>query len=188
MRLATFLLASLALSTPALSDEVSPRLEAALAAQAAGDLKTASAELAAATAALNAERARRLEALLPAAPEGMTQTLQADYMANLAMIGGGTGAEASYSGEDGSYATVTYNLDTPLMAGMAAALTDPNMQMILGAPVELNGLGFFDQTSSMTALADGRIMVTVNGSDPATIRKLAEAIDGTALISFDAPR
>lgn len=186
--LATLVLA-LALPFPAVADDITPRLEAALAAQAAGDLKSLTAELAAATAALNAERGKRLEALLPAAPDGMTQTLQANYMADLAVIGGGTGAEAGYANEDGSsYATVTYNIDTPLMASMLAAFSNPQMQAIMGPQVELNGLSFIDQTSSMTALIDGRLMVTVNGSDPATIRKLAEAIDGPALMAFDAPR
>jgi hypothetical protein len=180
---------ALGFALPALADDITPRLEAALAAQSAGDLKTLTAELAAATAAVNAERGKRLEALLPAAPEGMTQTLQADYMANLAIMGGGTGAEAGYASEDGStYATVTYNIDTPLLAGMMSAFATPEMQALMGPQVELNGLSFIDQTSAMTALVDGRLMVTVNGSDPETIRKLAEAIDGAALIVFDAPK
>ncbi|NJS39073.1 MAG: hypothetical protein HC783_08720 [Rhodobacteraceae bacterium] len=83
---------------------------------------------------------------------------------------------------------MTYNVDTPLLAGMMAAFSTPEMQALMGPQVELNGLSFIDQTSAMTALVDGRLMVTVNGSDPATIRKLAEAIDGAALKAFDAPR
>ncbi|NJS39074.1 MAG: hypothetical protein HC783_08725 [Rhodobacteraceae bacterium] len=87
MRLISTALLALGFALPALADDITPRLEAALAAQSAGDLKTLTAELAAATAAVNAERGKRLEALLPAAPDGMTQTLQADYMANLAIMG-----------------------------------------------------------------------------------------------------
>jgi hypothetical protein len=189
MRLLAATAVALGLAHPAFADDITPRLDAALAAQASGDLKTLAAELSAAVTAVNAERGRRLEALLPAAPDGMTQTVQSDYMANMAVVGGGTGAEASYATEDGSaYATVTYNIDTPVLAGMMAAFATPEMQALMGPQVELNGLSFIDQTSSMTALVDGRLMVTVNGSDPETIRKLTEAIDGAALMAFDAPR
>lgn len=116
----------------------------------------------------------------------MTQTLQTDYMTNAALLGGGTGAEASYSAEDGNtYATVAYHVDIPLFVDMPWTSA---MDAIGGTPIEVNGLSFIDQTSSMTAMVDGRWLVTVKGSDPATIRMLAEAIDGAALNAFDAPR
>ena len=187
MRLALTAFAVLTLAAPLSADEITPRLEAALAAQAAGDLRTLSAELAAASAAVDAERNRRLEALLPEAPEGMTRTVSADYAAGLAMMGGGSGAEASYSAEDGSYATVMLNIDTPMIAGLMRALLSPEMAAFMGQKVELGGLTFFDQSGSMTAIVDQRLLVTVNGGDPETIRKVAGLLDGAALARFDQP-
>lgn len=185
--LAGLSIACLPLALHAQTDEITPRIEAALAAQAAGDLKTTAAELAQASAAVNAERNRRLEALLPPAPEGMTQAVNADYAAGLAIMGGGAGAEGQYSAEDGSYATVTYNIDTPMMTSMMLALAAPEMAALMGPKLELNGLTFLDQGNSLTAIVDGRLLVTISGGDPATVRKVAEAVEGAALARFDAP-
>jgi hypothetical protein len=178
---------TLTLSAPLMADDITPRLQAAMDAQTAGDLKTVAAELAALEAAVNAERGRRLEALLPATPDGMTRTITPDHVANMAMMGGGTGAEASYATADGSYVTVTYNLDSPLITALMPAMMAPETRAMLGQPVELNGLTFLDQGNSMTAIIDERLLATVTGDDPALLRTLAEAIDGAALASFDQP-
>lgn len=58
-----------ALADRALADDVSDRLQAAITANDAGDLKTAGAELAAATQAMAAKKSALLNAALPAAPK-----------------------------------------------------------------------------------------------------------------------
>lgn len=170
------------------ADEVSDRLQAAIAANEAGDLRTAGTEMAAAAKAMGDKKAALLNALLPAAPSGWTQTINSEYTATLAMAGGGTGTEARYDGPDGQYVTVNYLLDSPLMAMMMGMFGNPQMLSMMGKTVEVNGTTYLDQDNSLVTVIDQRIMVTVNGAETAALMPFAEAIDGAALAAFDSPK
>lgn len=170
---------------PALADEVSDRLQAAIAANDAGDLKTAGAELAAANKALSVKKAALLNALLPPAPDGWTQTINEEYTQNLSLAGGGTGTEARYDGPDGAYVTVGFVMDSPMMAMMMGMFGNPQMLAMMGKTVEANGITLLDQDNSLVTVVDSRIMVTLNGAETEKLMPFATAIDYDALAAFD---
>lgn len=175
-------------AAPSFADDLSDRLAAAQAAYAAGDLRTTGVELAAANAELSRQKSALLDALLPPAPDGWTQTINTDYAASMAMAGGGTGAEARYDSPDGTYVTVSYLMDSPLMAMMMGAFGNPQMLAMMGKTVEINGVTLIDQDNSVITVLDGRIMVTLNGAETAKLLPIAETIDFAALAAFDAPK
>lgn len=177
-----------ALSLPAFADPVTDRIDAARAAYEAKDLKTAGAELAAASKAIADMKAGLLAQSLPAAPEGWTQTINADYQANLAMAGGGTGAEATYSTQDGTTVTVNMMMDSPLMAMMMGMFGNPQMLAMMGKTVEVNGATLLDQDNSLTTVVDNRILVNISGATVDQLLPFAQAMDFTALAGFDAPQ
>lgn len=177
---------ALTLATPLHADDVSDRISGALAAYEAGDLKTTTSELAAATTALNQKKGAMLEAALPAAPGGWTREISTDYAAGLAMAGGGTGAEARYSGPEGQGVTLNYTMDSPLMAMMMGMFATEQMMAMMGKVVEVNGQKMLDQDNSMMVVIDGRILVQINGAETAQLIPLAETIDWAALAAFDA--
>lgn len=188
-RLAGLFLAGIAFTAPvALADTVADRLQAALAANEAGDLRLAGDEMAAAAKAMAEKKAALLNALLPPAPEGWTQTVNAEYTATLAMAGGGTGTEARYDGPDGQYVTIGFLMDSPLMAMMMGMFGNPQMLSMMGKTVEVNGTPFLDQDNSLVTVIDQRIMVTLNGAETAVLLPLAQLIDYTALAAYDSPK
>ena len=179
---------TLALSAGSVAaDDITDRLNAAIAANDAGDLKTASAELAAASKALSARKAALLDALLPPAPEGWTRTLTENYAETLAMAGGGSGAEARYDAPEGTYVNINYIMDSPLLAMMMSMFGNPQMLAMMGKTVELGGATYLDQDNSLVTLVDQRIMVTINGAPTDQLTPFAQAIDAAALATFDAP-
>lgn len=179
---------SFCLAAPALADEVTDRLQAAMTANDSGDLKTAGIELAAAGAALGAKKAALLNALLPPAPEGWTRTVNEEYTATLAMAGGGAGTEARYDSADGQYVTIGFLMDSPLMAMMMGVFGNPQMLAMMGKTADVNGTAFLDQENSLVTVLDQRIMVTVNGAETAVLLPFAKAIDLAALSTFDSAK
>ncbi len=177
-----------ALADRALADDVSDRLQAAIAANDAGDLKTAGAELAAATQAMAAKKSALLNAALPAAPQGWTMTVNEEYTQSLSMAGGGTGTEARYDGPDGSYVNVTYVMESPLMAMMMGMFGNAQTLAMLGKTVEIGGATYLDQDNSLVTVVDNRIMITLNGAETATLLPFAQAIDHAGLAKFDLPQ
>lgn len=184
--LALCLLSSLAAS-PALADEISDRLQAAIAANDAGDLKTAGAEIAAAAKALAARKAGLMTAALPPAPDGWTMTINEDYTQSLSIAGGGSGTEARYDAPDGSYVTINYVMDSPMLVMMMGMFGNPQMLAMMGKTVEANGTTFLDQDNSLVTVVDQRILVTLNGDDTEKLLPFAQAIDFAALAAFDSP-
>lgn len=184
--LAAALAATLA-AAPAFADDISDRLQAAIAANDAGDLKTASAEIAAAMQALAARKAGLLNAALPPAPDGWTMTINEEYTQTLSVAGGGTGTEARYDAPDGRSVTVTYVMDSPMLTMMMTMFGNPQMLAMMGKTVEVNGTIFLDQDNSLVTVADQRILVTLNGDQTETLLPFAQAIDIAALAAFDSP-
>jgi len=181
-------LALTALALPAHADAVTDRIDAARAAYDAQDLKTAGAELAAASKAVAEMKARLLEAALPPAPDGWTRTINTEYQANLAMAGGGTGAEARYDATDGTSVTVNMMVDSPLMVMMMGMFGNPQMLAMMGKTVEVNGTTLLDQDNSLTTVVDNRIMVSISGAASEQLLPFAQGMDFAALVGFDSPR
>ena len=82
-------------AAPALSDEVADTLQGAMEAYSAGDIGKTLQELAIAQQLLQGMRTGSLAGFLPPAPEGWTLEIDTEMSAGLAMMGGGTGTEAT---------------------------------------------------------------------------------------------
>ncbi|MCU0815265.1 MAG: hypothetical protein MUF74_01920 [Cypionkella sp.] len=184
----SLVLLAAALTLPAQADEVSDRIDAARAAYDAQDLRTAGAELAAASKAIAEMKSALLAQSLPAAPEGWSQTINTEFQANLAIAGGGTGAEASYAAEDGTTVTVNMMMDSPMLAMMMGMFGNPQMLAMMGKTVEVNGATLLDQDNSLTTVVDNRIMVSISGAPADQLLPFAQGMDFVALAGFDAPK
>lgn len=176
------------LATPMRADIVTDSLTAALAAYQAGDLKTTTAQMAAATTGLTEIKTALLAAALPPAPDGTTQEVNSDYAAGIAMMGGGTGVEASYSDASGNSMTVTFTTESPMLAMMMGMFGSPQTLAMLGKTAQVGDQLMLSQDGSLTTVVDGRILVVLNGDQPDALLALAQAIDFAALATFDAPK
>ena len=106
---------------PARADDVTDALQNAIDAYTEGDVAYAMSELDYAKQLLAAMETDALVALLPEAPEGWTREIDTEMGAGLAMMGGGTGAQADYAGDDGSF-SISIMADNPMVSAMAAAI------------------------------------------------------------------
>jgi len=187
-QLTALALSSFALATPGVADDVSDSLTAALAAYDAGDLRTTTAQLAAATVAVSQKKTALLEAILPPVPEGWTREVNSDYSAGIAMMGGGTGTEASYSDANGNRISVNYTMDSPMLAMMIGMFASGQTMAMMGSTVDVNGVKMVDQDNSLVTVVDGRILVQINGDQTEKLLPLAKTIDWDALAAFDVPK
>jgi len=138
------LLLALLCALPACADAISDSIAAAQSAYAAGDLKKAGEDLRSAQAQLQAMQGEKLAAFLPEAPESWTRTVSTDMGAGLAILGGGSGAEARYAGSGESF-TITITADNPMVTGMGAMLSDESMIASIGKLTRIADRNFVDQ-------------------------------------------
>lgn len=181
------LLAALAAAPVAHADAVSDALAAASEAYAAGDLSQTSAQLITATKALAEAQSGMLMALFPPAPDGWTRSDNTDMAAGLSMMGGGAGAEASYSTPDGNTITLTAFADNMMVSSMAGMLGNPAMMAMMGKTETINGTAFLNQEGSFSALLANRVLVQANGGTPEQVIALLGQIDFEKLAAFDKP-
>lgn len=173
---------ALAAALPAAADEVEETIGAALDAYRAGDLREAQDELAYATGLLQRMQAAGLSAFLPPAPDGWTREIDTEMGAGMAMMGGGAGAEAYYSG-DGQSFSVTMMADNPMVAGMAGSLGA--IGMMGGAQrVRINGERFLDNDGELMAIINDRVLVQARGADREVMVGVLERMDFDALGNF----
>ncbi|MBN2906572.1 MAG: hypothetical protein JXJ18_07685 [Rhodobacteraceae bacterium] len=168
---------------PAHADEVTDTLQSAIEAYEAGDVQYALEEIAYAQQLVQAMKAEGLSAFLPPAPEGWSRTVDTDMNQGLAMMGGGTGAEATYEG-DGQSFTLTLMADNPMVGAMAAMFGNPMLMATQGEMVRVGRQKFVDQDGDLTGLVDNRILVQVSGAAPGVMLPVLEAIDYKALAGF----
>ncbi|MFZ5963168.1 hypothetical protein ACOXXX_09475 [Thalassococcus sp. BH17M4-6] len=179
------ILLSLFLVLPSLAaaDEISDALTAAQEAYADGDIQYALDELDFARNKLLEAKTDALGAFLPAAPDGWTREVNTEMNQGLAMMGGGVGAEATYTQDDGgkSY-KITMMADNPMVASMAAMVTNA---AAMGLKVERVGRQrFMVQDNEMTGLVANRFLIQVSGADTDTMMAALEAMDFAALSGF----
>lgn len=167
----------------AFADEVEDSLNAALDAYRDGDVTFALEELDFARARLLAAKADALGAFLPAAPDGWSQDLDEDISAGMAMMGGGSGAAATYYPEGGGAGvTITLMADSPMVSGMAVMVTNA---AAMGATIERVGRQTFAmQDDQMIALVANRVLVQAEGGDKDAKLALLEQIDFRALAGW----
>jgi hypothetical protein len=172
---------ALILALPAAADEISDTLQSALDAYNEGDAVYALEELDYARQLLLQLKTDALTQFLPEAPEGWSREVNTEMNAGLAMMGGGTGAEASYQG-DGKSITLQFMADTPMVAALGGMIGNA---ALYGAKVERVGREkFMVQDNEVTGLVDNRILVKASGAEPEALLKLIETIDMRALKDF----
>jgi len=180
-----FSLAAVALAigfgAPAAADEISDTLQSALDAYEEGDTAYALEELDYARQLLLALKTDALAGFLPAAPDGWTREVNTEMNAGLAMMGGGTGAEATYQGE-GKSITLQIMADNPMVGALGGMIANAAMY---GARVERVGREkFMVQDGEVTGLVANRFLVKASGADPEAMLALVGQIDFRGLKSF----
>jgi hypothetical protein len=177
-----YALVLVAIANPTLADEVSDTLSSALQAYEDGDIDYAIEELDYAKQLLQEMTTQELASFLPEPPAGWTREIaQSEVTAGLAMIGGGTGAEADYTNGTDTI-TVTLIADSPMVTMFGGMLGNAAM---LG--MKLHRVGrekFIDNDGELTGLIDNRILVQAKGATPEVMVPLLEAIDFKALEEF----
>ncbi|MGR3805869.1 hypothetical protein [Marinibacterium profundimaris] len=172
---------SLSAALPAHADDVTDALQNAITSYEEGDIGYAMEELDYAKQLMASMKADALTGFLPEAPDGWTREVNTEMGAGLAMMGGGTGAEADYSSDSGSF-TITLMADNPMVAGMAAALGNAGA---MGAKIERVGREkFMVQDSEITGLIDKRILVQAKGDDIDMMLDLLKSMDFKSLADF----
>lgn len=166
-----------------LADDVTDTLYSAIEAYEAGDVQYALEELGYAQHLLQALKAEGLTAFLPPAPDGWAREVTTDMNQGLAMMGGGTGAEATYTG-DGHQFTISLMADTPMVGAMAAMFGNPMIMAASGQIIRVGRQKFIDQEGALTGLVDNRILVQASGAEADTIVPVLETIDYKALAGF----
>ena len=179
----TALATVLALLAPAAhADEVTDAMEAARAAYEAGAIQEALEELAYARQLLTEMKTASLTGFLPPAPAGWTREVDTEMAAGMAMMGGGVGAEATYSGP-GEQFTLTMMADNPMVAGMASALSSAGL-LGVAKRMRVGGERFLVQDGDLMALIGNRVLVQASGADPERMVAILEQIDFDALAAF----
>lgn len=177
-----FALLLVAASNPALADEVTDTLSSALQAYEDGDIDYAIEELDYAKQLLQEMTAMELVGFLPEPPEGWTREIADENMsAGLAFMGGGTGAEATYS--DGTDSIdLTIIADSPMVSMFGGMLANA---AVMG--MKLHRVGrekFIENDGELTGLIDNRILIQAEGATPEVMIPLLETIDFKALEDF----
>ena len=176
---------TMALAAPVQADTVADALAAASTAYAAGDLTTAAAQIATAAREMSARHSDLLRAHFPPAPEGWTREDTPDMAEGMAMMGGGAGAEATYSDAEGMTVTLSAYADNMMVQSFAPILSDPQMVAMMGKTIEINGVAFLEQDGLTTmALLDNRVLLQAVG-EAAKAQALLAQIDLAAMVAFD---
>lgn len=185
--LRAFCLSGLLISSlPAHADAVSDALDAATKAYAAGDFNGTSTQLTAAIKELATMQSAMLSAHFPPAPDGWTRSDNADMAEGLAVMGGGAGAEATYTDAGGQTVTLTAFADNMMVQSFAGILVNPQMMAMMGKTVDINGVVFLDQEGQSTmALLESRVLLQANGASEQA-KMLLGLIDLAKMGKFDA--
>ena len=163
------------------ADEVSDLLTSALEAYEAGDLQFAIDDLEMARQALLEMKTDSLGAFLPDAPDGWAREVSSEMGQALAMMGGGVGAEATYTDNSGGHVKITLMADNPMVSSMSAMIASAGA---MGLKVERIGRQrFATQDDQMMALVGNRVLVQGEG-DLDAVRGLLDKMDFQALASF----
>ena len=168
---------------PASADEVTDTLESALQAYQDGDIQYALEELTYAQQLMQAMKADSLTGFLPEAPDGWTREVDTEMNAGLAMMGGGTGAEATYSDGSTSF-SLTILADSPMVMAMAGMLNNPTVMAAAGKMVRVGRQKYLDQDGEMSTLVNNRVLIQASGADADTMMPVLEAIDYRGLGDF----
>ena len=174
------------LTAPVLADEVADALQSALTAYNGGDMGKASEEITMAVQAISAQQSARLTALLPAAPDGWTRTDTADFTKSFGILGGGSGAEATYASADGATSfKMSFVADNPMVSSMGAMLGNAQMMAMMGKVVKVGDQALLSQDNAVSSLVNSRVLFQAQGGTEEQMLPLVQKIDFAKVGVFD---
>lgn len=174
-------LAMLMAPTLAQADDVTDTLESALKAYEEGDITYALEELEYAKQLLQAMKTADLAKFLPDAPDGWTREVSTEMNAGLAMLGGGAGAEATYTNGSDEF-TITIMANNPVVGALSGMLSNA---ALMGMKLERVGrMKYINQDGELSGIVDGRILIQADGADVDVMIPVLETIDARALEDF----
>lgn len=174
-------LAMLMAPTLAQADDVTDTLESALKAYEEGDITYALEELEYAKQLLQAMKTADLAKFLPDAPDGWTREVSTEMNAGLAMLGGGAGAEATYTNGSDEF-TITIMANNPMVGALSGMLSNA---ALMGMKLERVGrMKYINQDGELSGIVDGRILIQADGADVDVMIPVLETIDARALEDF----
>jgi hypothetical protein len=156
----------------AFADDVTDWIEDGLQAYRDGRNQDAISSLDYASQLIRQQKGAALEELFPAAPAGWTRGESSSVAVGSALMGGGTGASASYERENGEEGGLEISIatDNPMIGMMAMALSNPSMmaasgqKMIkLGSRKAMLEFDANDLAGTVTLLAGDAVLVTIDG-------------------------
>lgn len=174
---------AMAAPLPAAADDITDALNAAISAYENGEIQDALGEVAYATQLLNDLQAQGLQGFLPEAMDGWTRTLSDDAAQGMGFMGGGSAAEANYSGPQG-YFTIVYIADNPMVGAMAGMLGNPALMSSMGRIQRIGGESFLDADGELSALIGGRVLVQASGAPVDVMAAHLEQVDFDAMADF----
>jgi hypothetical protein len=189
MRLLTLATAATLAMTPLIAqagsdnDPITASLQAAMEAYADGDLQYALDELAYVQQLLNAMKAEGLAEYLPAPMGGWTMTRNDEAGAAMGFMGGGTIAQAEYTGPGNSF-TVTLMADSPMVTSMGAMLGNSALMASMGTIYRVNRVSFVEQSGDLNGLVANRILVQAENGDIETMIAHLETMDFRDMQNF----
>jgi hypothetical protein len=176
-----YALFALLLLTPQLAsaDEVSDAIAEAGRAYAAGDMAAARAALGEASQFLAQRAAAGMGAALPAALPGWKAEDVEASAAGLAMLGGGSQATRRYQNDAGQSVQIQVTADSPLVAPLVMAMSNPAMAGAMGKLVRIGSQRAIETSDGeIQMLVGSRILVSVTGDGPVEAKlAYAKAVD-----------
>lgn len=185
-KIAVSILLSCGLVTPVMADDVSDALRAAMTAYQAGDLARTAEAMTIATQGLSGQQSAMLAALLPAAPNGWTREDNADFTKSFGVVGGGSGAEATYASADGALSfKLSFIADNPMVGGVAAMLGNAQMMAMMGKVIKVGDQPLLSQDGSISTLVNSRVLFQAQGGTEDQMLPLVQTIDFAKVGAFD---
>lgn len=170
-----------AFALPAQADDVTELMKSAMTAYEDGDIQYALDELDMARAKLLEMKTASLGSFLPEAPDGWRREVNSEMNKGLAMMGGGVGAEATYTDPDGERIKITLMADNPMVMSMSGMIANAAM---MGMKTErIQRQKFAVQDGQMMALIGNRILVQTEGDTEKT-RPLLDMMDFAEMSQF----
>ena len=173
-------LAAFLLPAPALADDITDALNAAIEAYEAGEIQDALAETAYATQLLNELKAEGLAGFLPEPLPGWTRELAENPAQGLGFMGGGSAAEADYTGPDGRF-TITMVADNPMVGAMAGLLGNATIMATMGRIERINGESFLNADNELSGLIGRRVLIQASGAPVEIMAEHLKQVDFDAL-------
>jgi hypothetical protein len=173
-------LAAVLLPMPAAADDITDALTAAIEAYEAGDIQDALAETAYATQLLNEVQSEGLANFLPPALDGWTREVSDEPAVGLGFMGGGSAAEAEYTGPGGSF-TIMMVADNPMVGAMAGMLGNASVMASMGRIERINGESFLNSDDELSGLIGGRVLIQADGGSIDDMKAHLEQVDFDAL-------